>query len=361
MAVDMENSDKKLGQETSGRVGMATVLAEALAAGLSGNLGDDSEHICCRFEVARLPATGLCNSTHPMSGIALSCGGPTRPWARMLQTISFRSEAVDWWLLLRDTAAGRIGRVHCWGAGDHPPDDRADGLEQHPTAALVMCLAGVVRLEGHHDRVDLAPGDALVMRAGVWHRHAPLRKGAIAFLQAAVGGRSDFFLESSALRCAAAWPEQPSRNLLHTIAGALDEGERRQLVGELLLQQMRDPVSPLPTSHRADHPMLYALWRNLHRPDCVERVVAASGLSLAQASRVFKARWKSGIASTVRRERMALAKELLTDGVPIQVVAQRLGISSHSVFSRIYSQHWGHPPLHDCPRGRPLRTSDPRR
>lgn len=265
----------------------------------------------------------------------------------MLQTISFRSEAVEWWLLLQRTAL-QLGRVHCWRAGDHPPDERAEALEQHPTAALVMALAGVVRIEGHHDRVDLAAGDALVMRAGVWHRHAPLRKGTVAFLQAAIGGRSDFFLESADLRLAAAWPEQPSRIHLHLIANTTAEVERRKALSELLLQQARDPVSPLPTSHRADHPMLYALCHHLHRPDCVERIVAASGLSLAQASRVFKARWNCGIASAVRRERMELAKELLADGLPIHTVAQRLGINNPSVFSRAYHQHWGHAPSHDC-------------
>jgi AraC-like DNA-binding protein len=261
----------------------------------------------------------------------------------MLQTISFHSQAVDWWLQLRESA-GRIGRVHRWLAGDHPPDEQSTGLEQHPTAALVLALAGVVRVEGHRDRVDLAPGDALVMRAGVWHRHAPLRAGSLAFSQAAVGGRSDFFLESQALRFAASWAEQPSRDRLQIIATTSGEGERRRLVGELLRQQLADAVSPLPAHHPADHPMLYALWENLHRRDCAQRIVQASGLSPAQAARVFHARWQRGIAGTVRRERMDLAKELLSEGLPIHEVARRVGIANVSVFSRAFARQWGRVP-----------------
>jgi AraC-like DNA-binding protein len=241
-------------------------------------------------------------------------------------------------------ASARLGRVLRWAAAERGPRAGLLGLEQHKTDTLVLCLAGAARIEDGRNRLDLAAGDALVIRPGAWHRHAALRPGALVYRQGVIAGRSDFFLEDPGLSIVAAWPEQPARNLLAAIGEADDEDERRARLRALLAHLAGETATPLPTQHPVALAMEYALWENLHRPDAVARVVQASGLSRVQAWRIFRARFGCGIASAVRRERMQLARVLLGDGLAVGAVAQRCGIADRSVFARAYRRQWGEAP-----------------
>jgi AraC-like DNA-binding protein len=251
----------------------------------------------------------------------------------MAETVHFRPEAIAWWSALLGIAP-RLGRCHRWEARDHGPADAGDGAEQHPTDTLVLCLAGAARIEHGRRRCDLAPGDALVLRPGAWHRHAPLRRGALLYRQGAIAGRSDFFLEDHRLRIVAAWPEHPARGLLAAIGAAADEAERRGRLADLLGHLAREAVEPLPATHPACLPMEYALFEHLHRADAVARIVRASGLSRAQAYRVFRSRWGAGIAAAVRGERVELGRALLADGIPPAEVAARCGMPGRGTFAR---------------------------
>ncbi len=263
-----------------------------------------------------------------------------------METLQFRPEVFAWWSLLA-ACPGRLTAVHRWIPREHGLDDPGPGTEQHPTATLVVCLAGATRIEHGRQRLDLQPGQACVVLAGAWHRHARPRPGSILFRQGFIAGRSDFFLEDHRIRFVAAWPEQPSRRLMERIAAESGAEERVRLLAQLIRQAAAQAVAPLPAGHQAALPMEYALYEHLHRPDAVGRIIAASGLGRARAYRVFQERWGAGLASIVRRERMALGRELLASGLSVQETALRCGIRSAPVFSRIYRRHWGHAPSLD--------------
>jgi AraC-like DNA-binding protein len=258
----------------------------------------------------------------------------------VIETIRFCPETIAWWSALL-AAADRIGRVHRWDVAGHGPDADQDGLEQHPTTTLVLCLAGTLRIEDGRQRCDLAVGDALAVRPGAWHRHAPLRPGALAYRQGVIAGRSDFFLESAQLRVIAAWPEQPARRLLEAVGDAADETVRVRRLRELLRHLRQEAVEPLPEGHAACLAMEYALWENLHRRDVALRIQRASGLARAQAYRVFRAHWGAGIATVVRRERMLLARSLLEAGLPVAEASRRCGIADRRTFARLYRGRCG--------------------
>lgn len=260
----------------------------------------------------------------------------------MAETLRFRPEAVAWWGALM-AAGGRLGRVHRWELTAAGPA----GLEQHPTDTLVLCLAGSARVEDGRQRLDLAAGDAVVIRPGAWHRHAPLRGGALVYQQGVIAGRSDFFFCDSRLNLVASWPEQPARRLLAALGAEEDAEHRRFRLRELLAHLASESVEPLPASHPAALAMEFALWQNLHRPDAAARILAASGLSRVQAWRVFRGRFGSGIAAVVRRERMEMARSLLAGGLAVGEVARRCGITDRTVFARAYRGRWGHAPVAD--------------
>lgn len=267
----------------------------------------------------------------------------------VIETIHFRPETVAWWASLLGSAP-RLRRCHRWEPRDHGPARSGDRLEQHPTDTLVLCLAGSARVEHGRKRCDLAPGDALILRPGAWHRHAPLRRGALVYRQGVMAGRSDFFLEDHRLRVVAAWPEHPARDLLRGLGEAATEDDRRRLLGELIGHLANESVEPLPAAHPACLPMEYALWEELHRPDTVERIVRASGLSRAQAYRVFRGRWGVGVATAVRTQRLELARALLGGGIPVAETAARCGMPSVGAFSRAFTRLWGGPPSAFRPR-----------
>jgi transcriptional regulator GlxA family with amidase domain len=146
------------------------------------------------------------------------------------------------------------------------------------------------------------------------------------------------------LRVVASWPEQPSWRLLTALGAADAEAERRRLLADLVGRLAGETAEPLPAQHPAVLAMEFALWNNLHRPDAVERIVAASGLSRVQAYRLFTARWKVGIASAVRDARLDLARGLIADGMAVGEAAVRCGIPERSVLARACRRRWGAPP-----------------
>src|SRR4051812_21856554 len=85
-----------------------------------------------------------------------------------------------WWRLL-DDVPGRIAVVHRWIAGPMPADAAEGHLHVTPTS--VVCLDGVVRVMGPGRSLDLRPGEALLVGAGVWHHHEPTRRGSLWFGQ----------------------------------------------------------------------------------------------------------------------------------------------------------------------------------
>lgn len=248
-----------------------------------------------------------------------------------METVAFRPEIVRWWLSLEATAE-RIGRVHRWLAAGHGPG--GGRLHQHHTVTLALCLAGTARLAHPAGALDLAPGDAVLIEAGAWHHHGALRPGAVAFGQGFMIGRSDWLLQSSDLVLSSSVAAEPSRRLLEGLLGQPSEELRRSGLAVHLRGFCAEPSSPPASAHPAYPAMELALWDSLHHPDPVAAMVRASGLSRAQAYRVFAACAGIAPASWVRRERRALAHRLLGEGMSAPAVAERCGFPDRRALRR---------------------------
>lgn len=259
----------------------------------------------------------------------------------MAEALQFDPAVVTWWQALRDLPS-RLGRIQVWRPRDHPPGSES-GFEQHGTTTLIACLAGQVRVEGVGDRCDLASGEALLLRAGTWHRHATLRPGALAFSQGSIAGRSDFFLDTATTHLVGSVPTQPSLGLMERAARAADD-QRPRLLAELIANTTREHSTPLSSPHPALLRMEFALWRHLHQAQALAHMLAASGLQRAQAFRVCRAYWGAGPAEILRRERLRLARELLDDGLGVAETAQRCGFASRRAFTRAFKDHFAHAP-----------------
>jgi AraC-like DNA-binding protein len=216
-----------------------------------------------------------------------------------------------WWRLLEDLP-GRLGPVHRWTGLAAPPADGSGGLHASPTA--VVCLAGVVRVSRTGEVRDLHAGEALLIAPGVWHHHEALRPGALVFAQGFLAICSDILVRDQARRWSGRLASQPSRNLMEASLAVGDAAQRRRRFAELLAQVLAEPVSDLAFDHPALDRMIDRLWSGLHRGVSVAQVLAASGLSRAQAYRLFTAGYGLPPKRAIEQSRLWLARGLLAAG-----------------------------------------------
>jgi AraC-like DNA-binding protein len=242
----------------------------------------------------------------------------------MEQELRFHPDIADWWQELV-LLPGRLGRIHLWSAADHPLHARLLNAEEHPTTTLVACLRGVVRVEGRIS-LDLRPGDVLLIRAGVWHCHHALRPGGVSFRQGFMAGRSDWHLSGADLTGIASIAAEPSRGLIERAVG--DVGARPALVRDLLATVARERPEPLQAAHPALLRMEYEIYRAMHLPGQVSRIIRASGVSRAQAYRLARGYWGVGLAEHLQRTRLVLAEALLAQDLTPTEVARRAGFTS---------------------------------
>lgn len=242
----------------------------------------------------------------------------------MEQELRFHPDIADWWQeLVR--LPGRLGRIHVWSATDHPLHARLADAEEHPTTTLLACLRGVVRVEGGAS-LDLRPGDVLLLRAGAWHRHHPLRPGGVSFRQGFMAGRSDWHLAGPGLTGIASIAAEPSRGLIERAVE--DTAARPALLRDLLATVVRERPEPLQAAHPALLRMEYEIYRAMHLPGQVPRIIRASGVSRAQAYRLARGHWGVGLAKHLQRTRTVLAAALLDQGLAPAEAARRAGFTS---------------------------------
>jgi len=230
-----------------------------------------------------------------------------------------------WWRLLEDLPA-RLGAVQRWTGLAAPPADGDGGLHATPTA--VVCLAGVVRVRRPGEVLDLHAGEALLIAPGVWHHHEAMRPGALVFAQGFLATCSDVLVRDEARRWSGRLASQPSRNLMEAALAAADAAQRRRRFAEVIAQFLAEPVSDLAFDHPALDRMIDRMWSGLHRGVSVAQVLAASGLSRAQAYRLFTAGYGLPPKRAMEQSRLWLARGLLSAGVGRGAAARGSGFAT---------------------------------
>lgn len=237
-----------------------------------------------------------------------------------------------WWRLLEDLP-GRLGRVERWLCTAPPPEPPDDG-HLHAVPTLVLCLAGVVRAQRPEGALDLHPGEGLLIAPGVWHRHAPPRAGSVFFAQGFLATCSDVIIGDHRRRFQGRLPREPAHRLAAAAVAAAKPEERRACTSELLRQILAETVEDHAFADPALRRMIHRLWSGLHRGVTVADLVRASGLSRAQAYRVFSAGYGVPPKAALQAARLELAEALLATGLASGVVAGRCGFASRDGFVR---------------------------
>jgi AraC-like DNA-binding protein len=245
--------------------------------------------------------------------------------------------------------AGDVRSVQVLLARDAPPWSQRgarwdeQGVHQHAVPTLVGCLSGVVRLITARGVLDLSEHEMCVIAPAAWHSQAALRPGSAAFGQGFLFGRSDVVLQGYGRSVTAFIPEQPSRSLMRTILATPEAGTRLPLARRLI-EGFTSAATEVVTPHPAVQRMGYRMWGALDRDLSAAEVLAASGVGIRQAHRLFVAWFGMPPAQAITHQRLALAEELLREGVAIGAAAQACGFPDRRMFTRAWRRVHGHPP-----------------
>jgi AraC-like DNA-binding protein len=238
----------------------------------------------------------------------------------------------SWWTLA-DRLPAELRAVALWPAGSPLPGDLAYG-QLHPCPTAVACLTGVVRVGGAGGVLDLHPGEALVVGAGVWHAHHPVRPGgawaAIGFLP----GCAMLTLGDHAGHWDGRLARAPLREALARVEHAEDPARRLRAFRDLAALAVAGDVPALDLGPPPVRAMVRRLWAGWHRGITTAAVLAASGLGRSQAYRAFTAWYGLPPKLALEATRLELAEALLAAGLPVQETAYRCGYRAAAGFSR---------------------------
>lgn len=250
-----------------------------------------------------------------------------------------------WWGRV-DTVADRIGTAHRWLHGPANFDTTEAGVEEefHPDPSLELCLDGILRVEKPDGRVDLQPGDALLIAPGVWHRTAPMRPGSVRFEVGFMPRYARVYFQSADDTWCGRFAAQPSLDLITAAVAADDPEGRRVLVARLVATIANEPVTHLLFNSFAQWKMVQALWTRIRLGLTVDEMIAASGMSRTHAYRLFLAGYGLTPKRAIEAARLRLAGQLLAGGTPVAGIARRCGFPSADTFRRAWKRRHGRPP-----------------
>lgn len=245
-----------------------------------------------------------------------------------------------WWAIL-ERIAHAPGRITCWRDSRHWPSIGKGHLHPNPTA--VIGLAEVVRIEGIGATVDLHPGDILLLDAGVWHSHVPLRPTAAWFGQGILPGWADLALVAPQVHWGGKVPLDPHAERLRR---ALTATPKRQTaaVAAWLAGLVEAQCETMDHHQPILEPMVELMWRRFHIGITVADLVQASGASRSAAYAAFSRWYGLPPREAIISCRLTLAEALLTQGLAVAEVAWRCGFGNPDTFTRCWRRRHGQPP-----------------
>ncbi len=220
--------------------------------------------------------------------------------------------------------------------------DREDGNHAHAMPTLYLCLAGVCRVEGD-GRIDLQPGEAVLIGTGVRHWHRALRPGAAVLDLGLVAGWCDFNLAGFGHDLWCRVPRQPYEGLLCRMQAASDDSSVLSMGRQILAHLQCERIEAMAFPHLALRNMAGVLWSNKATINA-ERVLAASGLRRRQAHDLFKTFFGQTPRCALEDQRLAIAAAHLGPGRPGAAAPRRAGYTCRAALTRAWSRRHGRPP-----------------
>lgn len=233
-----------------------------------------------------------------------------------------------------------LGSIAVWRSQDCPRFEAPRINANHAVPTVVTCLTGVVRLTSARMRLDLHPGEGVLIGPGAWHEHHPLRRGSAFYGQGFVGTRSDAVLTTPAGEHLALVASEPAWSLLSQALTAQPD-QRRELVAACARQVLDQPLRPFGSMPAAVARMAEKVWWTPSPDLTIDAVVRASGLGRTQAHAQFRAWFGTTPKALLTDQRLVWALEALRGGATVAVAAAQAGFAQRVYFTRAFTARFG--------------------
>lgn len=201
---------------------------------------------------------------------------------------------------------------------------------QHHVPTLVACLRGAVRVSYAGGEINLVGGEAVVVAPGAWHRHEHLRGECVGYGHGQRPQYADAELYDAQSLHIVRLPIEPSHALLNQMLVASDPWVRQECADTLLSQVLNGEALPQ-VLEPAQARMEAYIWHNLHRPNLTAvDILTYSGLSHRQAHRLFIEHYGETPKQILLRYRLALAKQLMREGLTMTKAAHASGFANRT-------------------------------
>ena len=266
----------------------------------------------------------------------------------MADQLMFDGQLIQWWQWLQDLGES-LKQVRVLRSAESPllghqrsgsPVVGSLANHVHAIPTLVVCVHGHVRVSSAHEQIDLHAGEAVIVAPGAWHQHHQPRGDSVMYMQGLIAQQSDICFTSAERTVGGMVPPEPFRKWLYAALTDDPLAAVRHIIQQVT-QERVVPQAPPPPPVQA---MLHALWQHFCEPIHVSDLVRASGISQAQAYRLWQQTFGESPKVTLTNQRILLADELLREGQAVSAVAESCGFASRVAFTRAYKQIHGVPP-----------------
>jgi AraC-like DNA-binding protein len=283
-------------------------------------------------------------------GLASAAPGEHRPsirWSTRGPTITPRHEHIlvdpatfGTWAAFQGFVRDGIRMLHQWGPRDGMDFPAPQPSHQHSVPTLIACLAGSIPVVGRN-RIDLMPGDLLLVEPGCWHHQPVLPTGAISFGMGFIADWCDVTFLDDREKLWGRIQLEPYRSLVDGLMAESDQSKRLQCVDQILGGIANQRIAHIDWIHPAVPSMAEYLWRHLHLRLDVDAMVASSSLGRTTGFRLFKEFFGRPPKQEIIAQRLALAAHLYSRGYTPAEVARRSGFTSCTDLSRSFRTHAG--------------------
>jgi hypothetical protein len=244
------------------------------------------------------------------------------------------------WMLFQRFATAGIRTLVQWSAQDGLAFPAEHPAHQHAVPTIIACLAGSIQVDGRR-RLDLLPGDLLLIEPGCWHHQHRTRPGSSGFGIGFIAGWCDVVFFDSAEKRWGKVREQPYRGLADALMDEPLAAERLRLADEILAGLTSERIDVLDWIEPAVMAMAEYLWRHLHLRLDVDAMLAASRLRRTAGYRLFKEFFHRSPKQELIGQRLALARHLLGRGFAPADAARRSGFAKCAEMARSLRAHLG--------------------
>jgi AraC-like DNA-binding protein len=239
-------------------------------------------------------------------------------------------------------------QCHLHFAGDHAYCDSV-AFHEHACPELILVVDGFCQTDTPQQRFESGPGDLLLVPAGASHNQVD--HGLVRSLYVGFDSQTLLVREAQLIRLANIQLIQQCMEILVQLHMRRWQASTDAVNGLLmaLLMEVSSKLKPSAKERRLDRrlqDLLHWLQSHLHEPLSVQTLANEAQVSESRLFQMFSQAMNVSPMQYVQAQRLDRARQYLQDPyLSIKQIAFACGYPDHNLFTRIFRQQHGQPPV----------------